>query len=156
LCHLAATGTAALASAGLGAAATTPEARWYDDLEKPPWNPPAVVFPLVWTPLYADIAVVTAAAFTTLEDEGRHDEFAALRRALAVNLVLNTGWSLLFWRARRPWLSTAWCGLLTASSLDLARRVRHVDQSLHDALAPYPLWCGFATALNGSIARRNS
>ena len=70
--------------------------------------------------------------------------------------MLNTGWSVLFWRVRRPWLSTAWCAALTASSADLARRTRHVDASLHHALAPYPAWCAFATALNASIARRNS
>src|SRR4051794_4077471 len=98
--NLAATGTAALTSAGLGAWATTPESSWYAALDKPPWDPPAVVFPLVWTPLYADIAVVTAAALTTLGEEGRHDEAASLRRALAANLVLNTGWSVVFWRVR--------------------------------------------------------
>lgn len=153
--NLALTGAAATASAGLGALATTPETDWYADLDKPSWQPPPVAFPLVWTPLYADIAVVTAAALTVLEGEGRNDEVAALRRALAVNLVLNTGWSVLFWRVRRPWLSTAWSAVLTASSADLARRVRHVDGSLHHALAAYPAWCAFATALNASIARRN-
>ena len=80
---------------------------------------------------------------------------ADLRRALAVNLVLNTGWSVLFWRSRRPWLATAWCSVLTGHSLLLARRLRDVDPALHHAFAPYPLWCGFATALNASIARRN-
>jgi benzodiazapine receptor len=154
--NLALTGAAATASAAVGALATTPDSAWYVDLDKPSWQPPPIAFPLVWTPLYADIAVVSAAALTTLEGQGRNDEAAAFRRALAVNLALNTGWSVLFWRARRPWLSTAWCTALTASSLDLARRARHVDGSLHNALAPYPAWCAFATVLNGSIARRNA
>jgi benzodiazapine receptor len=152
---LAATGAAAFASAGLGAAATTPDARWYDALEKPPWDPPTIAYPLVWTPLYADIAVTSAAALTALAEDGRTAEAAALRRALAVNLVLNTGWSVLFWRVRKPWLSAAWCGVLTASSLDLVRRLHHVDPTLHNALAPYPVWCAFATTLNAEIARRN-
>ncbi|MDO9496806.1 MAG: TspO/MBR family protein [Nocardioides sp.] len=152
--NLTATGAAALASAGLGAAATTPDADWYRDLQKPPWSPPSIVFPLVWTPLYTDIAVTSAAALTRLEQEGRHDEVAALRRALAINLVLNTGWSVLFWQARRPWLAAAWSGLLAAHSAALVGRVAKVDSSLGAALAPYPLWCGFATALNTSIARR--
>lgn len=154
--NLALTATAASASAAVGALATTPESGWYADLEKPSWQPPKIAFPLVWTPLYADIAVVSAAVLTTLEGEGRNDEAAAFRKALAVNLVLNTGWSVLFWRVRRPWLSTAWCAVLTGSSLDLVRRAHHVDSSLHNALAPYPAWCAFATALNASIARRNS
>lgn len=154
--NLGATGAAALASAGLGAAATTPEAAWYRALRKPPWDPPSIAFPLVWTPLYADIAVTVAAALTQLEQEGRDDEVAALRRALATNLMLNTGWSVLFWRVRQPWLAAAWCSLLTAHSTALAARVGKVRPTLGAALAPYPLWCGFATALNTSIARRNA
>ena len=153
--HLVGTGVAVTASASIGALATTPESEWYLTLDKPPWQPPPLAFPLVWTPLYADIAFTSAAALATLQEAGRHDEVAALRRALAVNLVLNTGWSMLFWRSRRPWLSTAWCAALTASSADLTLRVSHVDRSLGNALAPYPAWCAFATTLNASIARRN-
>ncbi len=149
------TGAASFASAGIGAAATTPDAEWYDDLEKPPWDPPTIAYPLVWTPLYADIAVTSAAALTTLEGEGRNDEVADLRRALAINLLLNTGWNVVFWRVRKPWLSSVWCAVLTAHSAGLARRVGAVEPSLGAALAPYPAWCAFATALNTSISLRN-
>ena len=154
--NLAATGTAAAVSAGLGGAATTPDADWYVALEKPPWEPPPIAFPLVWTPLYADIAIVTALGLTELEKQGRTEELAGLRRHLAINLVLNTGWSVLFWRGRRPWASTAWCALLTAHSALMARKLRDIDPRLGNAWAPYPAWCAFATTLNASIARRNS
>ncbi len=153
--HLAVTGTAAAVSAGVGAVATTPDAGWYRSARKPSWDPPPLAYPLVWTPLYADLAATTAAALTVLEDQGRPDEAASLRRALATNLVLNTGWSVLFWRVRRPWVSTAWCALLAGHSALLVRRVGAVDGSLGAALAPYPAWCGFATVLNGEIARLN-
>ncbi len=155
LLNLATTGVAAFASAGLGALATTPDASWYDALEKPPWDPPTIAYPLVWTPLYVDIAVTTAAAITALEEQGLPARAKELRTTLAINLVLNTGWSVLFWRVRKPWLSAVWCGLLTAQSLELVRLLREVDPSLHHALAPYPAWCAFATALNADIARRN-
>ena len=154
--NLAITGAASAISAGLGAVATTPESDWYRQLDKPAWQPPPIAFPLVWTPLYADIALTGAAALTALEEQGRTEEAAGLRRSLALNLVLNTGWSVLFWRVRRPWLSTAWCGVLTWQSLFVARRLQEVDPSLHNAWAPYPAWTLFATVLNASIARRNS
>ncbi len=154
--NLAVTTAAVTVTAAAGARATTPEAGWYADLDTPAWQPPPVAFPLVWTPLYADLAVATAAALTTLEGEGRNDEVADLRRSLAVNLVLNAGWSVLFWRVRRPWLSTVWCAALAGHSAALTRRVAAVDPALGAALAPYPAWCGFATALNFSIARRNA
>lgn len=153
--HLALTAGGVTAAAAAGGLATTPSDGWYLALEKPPWQPPPVTFGLVWTPLYADIAAVSAAVLTTLEQEGRSDEARAFRRALVANLVLNAGWSVMFWQSRRLWLSTAWCGVLTASSLDLVRRSGRVDPGLRSTLAPYPAWCAFATALNASIAQRN-
>ena len=154
--NLGRTGVGVAASAALGIVATTPESDWYLALDKPSWQPPPLAFPLVWTPLYADIAVTSAAALSSLEKSGRTAEASALRRALGFNLALNTGWSVLFWRSRRPWFSTAWCALLTAQSADLTRRIGAVDPRLGSALAPYPAWCAFATALNVSIARRNA
>ena len=47
------------AAAGVGTAGTDPESGWYRSIEKPPWQPPPVAFPLVWTPLYAAIAYGT-------------------------------------------------------------------------------------------------
>jgi benzodiazapine receptor len=149
------TGVGVAASAALGIVATTPESDWYVALDKPSWQPPPVAFPLVWTPLYVDIAVTSAAALSSLEEAGRTADASALRRALGFNLALNTGWSVLFWRVRRPWLSTAWCGVLTWQSLFVARRLQEIDPTLHNAWAPYPTWTLFATALNASIARRN-
>jgi len=102
--------------------------------------------------LYADLAVVSALALERMDEQ----QARAYRRAFAANLVLNAGWSVLFWRVRRPWVSTAWCGVLTWQSLFVARRLQDVDPALHNAWAPYPAWTLFATALNASIARRNS
>ena len=42
------------------ALATQPKSRWYRALEKPPWQPPPETFGVVWTPLYAIIAAVSA------------------------------------------------------------------------------------------------
>jgi benzodiazapine receptor len=150
------TGVGVAVSAVLGTVATTPSSDWYLALDKPSWQPPPIAFPLVWTPLYADIAIASAVALTRLEQAGRTADAAALRRALGVNLALNTGWSVLFWRSRRPWVATAWCALLAGQSVDLVRRVSAADPRSGAAIAPYPAWCAFATALNASIARRNA
>ncbi|HSL37373.1 MAG TPA: TspO/MBR family protein, partial [Arthrobacter sp.] len=77
------------------------------------------------------------------------------RGALAANLVLNAAWSWLFWRARRPWLAAAECAVLTASSVDLVRRTHRLNRGAGVSLAPYALWCGFATVLSTAIARLN-
>lgn len=149
------TGAAVTAAAAAGVVATDPDGPYYRTLIKPSWQPPPPVYGIVWTPLYADIAVTTAVAADALEVQGRNHERAALLEALVANLALNTGWSWLFFRVNRPWLAAAECAALTASSADLVRRVGAADRRAGWALLPYPLWCVFATALTVAIARRN-
>ena len=156
------TAAATAATAAAGGIATDPGSRWYRRLRKPDWQPPAIAFPVVWTALYADLAVSSAAALDsdgaapdTTRGRTRRRELAAYRGALALNLVLNAAWSWLFWRSRRPWLAAAECAVLTASSVDLVRRTHRLSRAAGVALAPYALWCGFATVLSTAVARLN-
>lgn len=157
---LAWTAAATAATAAAGSLATEPDGHWYRQLSKPAWQPPPIAFPVVWTALYADLAVSSAVALDSGGDgveatAAERRERAAYRGALALNLVLNAGWSWLFWRARRPWLAAAECAVLTASSVDLVRRSHRFSTAAGTALGPYALWCGFATVLSTAIARRN-
>ena len=153
--------TLARTSAVVGAAAVTgsvltdPTSRWYDRLDKPSWQPPPAAFPVVWTGLYADVALVSAVSSSYLAEAGREDEARQLEQALALNMALNTAWSGLFFRAKRPWLATAECAVLTLSSADLARRAGAAGRGKAVAVGAYAAWCGFATVLSGTIAHRN-
>lgn len=152
---LARTTAAVAAAAVVGSLATTPKSRWYRALDLPAWQPPPAAFPLVWTPLYASIAGISTSVIRTLEDDGRAEKAEHYRRALAANLVLNAGWSVLFWRVRRLDLATLEAGVLALSSADLARRARGASPGHGVGLAPYAAWCAFATALTAAIASRN-
>lgn len=155
------TAAATAATAAAGGVATDPDGGWYRRLRKPDWQPPAIAFPVVWTALYADLAVSSAVALDsndaphTPASKTRRRELAAYRGALAANLILNASWSWLFWRGRRPWLAAAECAVLTASSADLVRRTYNLNRGAGVALAPYAAWCGFATALSTAIAKLN-
>ncbi|MEI2731895.1 MAG: tryptophan-rich sensory protein [Dermatophilaceae bacterium] len=143
------------ACAGLGSLATQPNSSWYRSLDTPPWQPPPRAFPLVWSGLYTALTLASAATLTDLERAGRDDAAAAYRRSLAGNLLLNAGWSALFFRARRLRLATLGAAALTASSADLARRGGSTNARRGIALGGYAAWCGFAAALCGAVARRN-
>ena len=146
----AAAAAATAATAVAGGVATDPGSGWFAGLEKPAWYPPPATFGVVWTGLYAGIAW---AAGEVLERSGARS--APFARALAVNLLLNAGWTPLFFRAHRPLLAAAECAVLTASSADLVRRARPVSPPAAAVLVPYAAWTAFATALSAEIARRN-
>lgn len=148
------TAAAVVATAAAGATATTSgtSSRWYRRLRKPPWQPPSTAFPLVWTPLYALIAVAGARAL----DRSDGAERATFRRVYALNLALNAGWPALFFGARRPAAALAEIAALNASNLVLLRRATRADRLAGAALAPYAAWTLFATVLNAAIVRRNS
>ncbi|MEU5959755.1 TspO/MBR family protein [Micromonospora parva] len=146
------TAAAVTVTAAAGTAVNDTSNGWYRRLRKPSWQPPPVAFPLVWTPLYALIAVAGARAL----DRTSGAERAAFTRAYALNLALNFGWSALFFKARRPTVALAEIAALNASNVALMRRAARTDAAAGAALAPYVAWTLFATVLNGAIVRLNS
>ena len=149
--HLPATATAVLATAVIGGLGADVRSAWYARLDKPRWQPPGRAFGPAWTTLYALIAAGSARAL----DRAEPDERRAYATALAVNLALNTGWTWVFFTAKRPRWALAEILVLEASTLDLVRRTRRLDPAGAALVAPYAGWVGFATALTAAIARRN-
>lgn len=146
---LAPTALAVAATAAVGSLASKPavESAWYATLRKPPYQPPSIAFPIAWTSLYTDIAVVSAQTLDDSPPEVRRTYI----RSLVINLILNGSWSWLFFNRRKLGASAVTAGLLTASSADLTRRAAAVRGVKAAPLGLYPLWCAFATALSTHI-----
>lgn len=152
---LAGTGAAVATAAVLGSVASTgANSPWYLALDKQVIQPPKRVFPIVWTLLYADIAISSAVTIDRLQVIDP-SETAAFKRALGVNLVLNTSWSWIFFKAGRLVPAIVVAGGLAVSSIDLARRAGRASRATGIALSPYAAWCSFATVLTSAIWRRN-
>lgn len=154
---LAKTAGGSFTAAALGALATrtSVESTWYRRLKKPGFQPPSLAFPIAWNILYSDISAVSASTLDTLNDRGDTEQARAYTRALAVNLVLNAGWSWVFFNRRKLGPAAVLSGVLTVSSADLARRAASVNAPAGAALAAYPLWCAFATVLSTRIWQLN-
>jgi translocator protein len=140
-----------VAAAVVGSLGTRPESDWYQRLDLPSWQPPAVAFPLVWTPLYGLIAWGTG----RLVDTAPGRERQRLLALVAADLVANAGWNWAFFARRSPAGGLAVIAVLDGLNLVLLREAVRRDRTAAAALAPYVAWCGFATALNVSIWRRN-
>lgn len=144
-----------VAAAVVGSLASDPDAGYYSALTKPSWNPPNAVFPVAWTTLYADIALVTGLTLAQLREAARDEGGRRYLTAVVVNLALNGGWSWAFFQAENTALAAGWAGVLAASSADLVRRTWRVSRAKGALLAPYAAWTLFATALSGEIWRLN-
>jgi tryptophan-rich sensory protein len=152
---LVSTGGAVFVTALAGGLASRPaESTWFERLKKPSFQPPRQAFPIVWPILYADIAAVSAATLDHLHDEdGEHARtYAAL---LAANLVLNAGWTWLFFTRRQLGASALAAAALTVSGADLTRRAVSARGASGAALGLYPAWCAFATLLSTRIWQLN-
>ncbi len=124
---------------------------WYFQLEKPPANPPAWVFPVAWTLLYAAMGYAGARVYVA---EGAPGRRAALT-LFGVQLALNLGWSVVFFglQALQPAVLTT-IALLAAAMAATAAMAR-VDRVAGAVMIPYVLWVGFALYLTAWIAAAN-
>jgi benzodiazapine receptor len=147
--------TALAALVGSAASGRPSKTIWFTNLRKPGFQPPPVVFPVVWTVLYLDIAVSSAIAWNGLRENDDEGAARAYLRALAANLAINAGWSWVFFRSHRLAAAPAVAAVLAFSSADLAQRSGSVNRSAGLALVPYAGWCGFATVLSAAIWRIN-
>lgn len=132
----------------LGSRATSAGRDWYDGLEKPAYQPPDATFGIVWSVLYAMIAVAGWLGWRASSD----------RRATVawiVQMALNLAWTVVFFGLEAP--STALvviAALIVAVAVDLVLSWR-VSRPAGALLAPYLLWCVFAAALNVGIVVLN-
>ena len=132
----------------LGSGATSAGRDWYDGLEKPAYQPPDATFGIVWSVLYAMIAVAGWLGWRASSD----------RRATVawiVQMALNLAWTVVFFGLEAP--STALvviAALIVAVAVDLVLSWR-VSRPAGALLAPYLLWCVFAAALNVGIVVLN-
>lgn len=140
---------ASLSAVGNPRAGETME--WYDDLDKPSWNPPKLVFPVAWTTLYGLIAYSGWRVWQQPDSPERS-------RALALwgtQLAFNAAWTPIFFTARRPRAALVDSVGLFSSVVAYHRAAQKVDPLSGWMMAPYVAWTGFATVLNAEIVRRN-
>jgi tryptophan-rich sensory protein len=124
---------------------------WYNRLDKPAWNPPQFVFPIVWTALYSLIAV---AGWRTWMQESSPRRSRALR-LWAAQLATNAEWTRLFFGRHNPKQSLFDVLSLELQIVGYIRTVREVDPAAAACFLPYAAWVAFATLLNAEILRRN-
>ena len=114
---------------------------------QPPLSPPAIVFPVVWTVLYALMGIGAARVSLTP---------AAPARSRGLNLwitqlIVNFFWSLIFFNAGAYGFALLWLVLLILLVLWMMLEFRKTDPLAALLQIPYLLWLAFAAYLNYGV-----
>jgi len=144
-------GTLALVTAVVGGSITVLD-EWYYSLQQPAWAPPDYMFGIIWTSIFAMIAVAGVLAW---EKAPTRRETEISLGLFALNGFLNLGWSFLFFRLHRPDLAFYELIALWLSVLILILFCGRFSKWSALLLVPYLIWVTIAGALNYQVVQLN-
>lgn len=130
---------------------------WYSTLNKPFFNPPNWVFGPVWTVLYVLMGWSLYQIWNNHSNAVKKDEtllFSAYYW-FAVQLILNTLWSIIFFGWKNPSLALATIVFMWFSIGMTVSAFFRIRKEAAYALLPYWAWVSFASLLNMSIVLLN-
>lgn len=136
----------------IGAVFTTSSVTsWYLTINKPFWNPPSWIFGPVWTLLYVFMGI---AAYLVWQQRDLPGAKLALS-VYALQLVLNTLWSILFFGLKNPGLALVEIIFLLVSIIITTVLFWRITPLAGALMIPYLVWVSFATYLNYTIWQLN-
>lgn len=144
---LAALGVPLIVGALGGLAASSPLSNWYPGLFRPAWTPPNWVFAPVWTVLFL---VMGFAAWRIWNLGPEHRPVRTGLVLFGIQLMLNLGWSMLFFSVQNPLMGLVDLVILDTVLLITMIALLRIDRIAGYLLAPYLLWIWFATSLNAA------
>ena len=135
-----------LAVGGLSALISASGMESYESLARPPFAPPAILFPIVWTVLYILMGISSAFVYES--------DSPVKRESLTVyllQLTVNGLWSPIFflWNARL--IAFFWLLLLIAFICLMIYLFSKGSRIAAYLQIPYLIWCLFASVLNFSV-----
>ena len=137
----------------LGAIYTIPNINtWYAALTKPAFNTPNFIFGPVWFTLYTLMGI---AIFLIWRSKGSRQEHREANQIFIMQLVLNLGWSVVFFGMQEIFWALIIILILLAAVITNIIYFYRLNQAAAWLLVPYLMWGSFATVLNFAIWQLN-
>jgi len=121
---------------------------WFDNLNKPTWNPPAYLFGPVWTTLYLLMGISLSLVWKNKATELNKRNAYLL---FATQLFLNFWWSIFFFHFHSPEWALVDIVLMVITIILTIFSFSSFSKTASWLLVPYISWVSFATILNFSI-----
>lgn len=125
---------------------------WYYALKQPNWAPPDYMFPIIWTAVFAMVALSGAYAWSQVRSRRDSETLLGL---FAFNGFLNLCWSFIFFRMQRPDIAFYELIVFWVSSLLLIIFCSRLSKTSALLLIPYIVWITVAGLLNYQVVELN-
>lgn len=122
----------------------------YNTLEKPPLSPPSILFPIMWTILYALMGV----SYGIFKSNSLID--SNINSIYYLQLFVNALWSIFFFIVKWRFFAFVWILLLLVLVIIMTIKFYNKNKIAGLIQIPYILWTAFATYLNLGIFLLNN
>ena len=113
-------------------------------ITKPPLSPPGILFPIVWSVLYALMGIGAARVALTPNSKARSDGLLFF----SLQLVFNFFWSIFFFNMQLFGFAFFWLLALWVLILGMTLYFKKSDSLAAYLQIPYLVWVAFAGYLN--------
>lgn len=121
----------------------------YLTLDKPPLSPPEIVFPIVWSILYA---LMGASACIIGASNADKKEVQSALRIYCIQLLVNFSWSIVFFRFQAFWTAVIVIVALLVLIIVMIVKFYRINRVAAFINIPYLVWVIFASYLNIATA----
>lgn len=140
-----------LAAGGIGYLLSGNNTQIYESIVRPEFAPPGFIFPIAWSILYILMGISYYLVVTSNNTEVRKKSL----NVYYTQLILNSLWSLIFFRFRLFLIGFLWVLALIGLVLYMIYLFKKSNKVAGYLQIPYILWLLFAGALSFSIYRLN-
>ena len=137
---------------GLSALLTKDNMIAFEYIRKPALTPPAAVFPIVWTILYALMGIASYLVITS--GASAQDKKSALQ-FYALQLIFNFFWSIVFFNLEAYLFAFVWLLILWLLIIITTVKFFRISKTAGFLFLPYLIWVSFAAYLNYGVYRLN-
>ncbi len=118
---------------------------FFEKYQSPPLQPPAIVFPVVWTILYALMGI---SAYLIISSDSPSQQKNSALRVYYAQLILNFLWSIVFFRFERLILGAVIIAAMIILVAIMIYRFYKIRPAAGYINIPYLIWLCFALYLN--------